>query len=85
MKKILYLTMATLATAIALTACGGGDDDDNVVAGPATSVPDSAGISGAALVAFILSLDPNDETSEPLAIADGFAVPDDETDNVLPI
>lgn len=84
MKKIIYLSLAAVATALALTACGGGGDDP-VVAVPATSVPDSVAASAASFVAFIMGLDPNDETSEPLTISDAFAVPDDETENVLPI
>ena len=46
-------------------------------AGPA-SVPDGAGTTVASFLAFLLALDPNDETSEPLLIKDSFAVPVDE-------
>ena len=46
-------------------------------AGPAT-VPDGAGTTVASFLAFLLALDPNDETSEPLLIKDSFAVPADD-------
>ena len=81
------LSIATaLAALLALGGCWGNNDDDPVVVTPAiTEVPDSASVSGAALVSFILGLDPNDETSEPLTIKESFSVPDDETSEPTPL
>jgi hypothetical protein len=77
-KNLAWRLTAVLATAMALGACGGGGNDDVPVA--ATSVPDSAGASSAAFIAFIQGLAQGDETSEPLTFGAGFtAPPGDET------
>ncbi|MDP3824797.1 MAG: hypothetical protein Q8R33_25275 [Burkholderiales bacterium] len=78
---------AALVGALALGGCFGSDDDDDdaPVAGNGQPVPDSAGASTAAFLAFILALNPNDESSEPSAISDGFAVPPDETGDSKPL
>ena len=75
------LTAAAVATALALSGCWDDDNDDDPTPPPAaaTEVPDSAGVSTAAFVAFILGLGASDESSEPLTIKDAFAVPADET------
>ena len=89
-----------LALALTFTACGGGNDspvanagaDNGVGAGGAggtgpgmgaASVPDSAKANGNSFIGFLNSLK-NDETSEPLLIGDGFAVPPDETSDPQP-
>ena len=89
-----------LALALTFTACGGGNDSpaanagaDNGAgaggaggAGPgmgAASVPDSAKANGNSFIGFLNSMK-NDETSEPLLIGDGFAVPADETSDPQP-
>ena len=74
------LTAAALAAALALAGCWDDDDNDEPTPPPvaATEVPDSAGVSTAAFVAFILGLGASDESSEPLIIKDAFAVPADE-------
>jgi hypothetical protein len=82
-----------LAALLGLAACSGGSDGgsdggSNAGPGPGNSgspnaqsdtVPDSAGVSGAAFISFLKSLGANDETSEPLQLKDSFAVPSDET------
>lgn len=70
---------AALVAALALGGCFGGNDDDTPVAANAAEVPDSAGASIAAFAAYILALNPNDDSAEPSAIKDSFAVPPDET------
>ena len=70
---------AGLATTLILSGCSGENNDDGPGSVSSTSVPDSADDSPAAFMAFLLSLDPNDETSEPLTVSDSFQVPDDET------
>ncbi|MBC7437424.1 MAG: hypothetical protein H7332_15325 [Bdellovibrionales bacterium] len=80
--KTLGLAAGLTAAALVLSACASGSSDNNSAA---NTVPDSAGVSSASFVAFILSLSQNDESSEPLVIRDNFAVPADETDNVSPI
>ena len=74
-RKILAAT--AFAAAASLAGCFGGDDDDPV-APPPTVVPDTAGASGAAFFAYLLTLGTADESSEPLGIGDSFAVPPDE-------
>lgn len=73
-----------LATTLVLSGCSGGSDDGPV---SSTSVPDSAGVSPAAFMAFVKSLvnSGGDETSEPLTISDSFAVPDEETSEPEPL
>ena len=66
-----------LAAAASLAGCFSDDEDEPPAV--STSVPDAAGASGAAFVAFLLTLGSADESSEPLSIGDTFAVPADET------
>ncbi len=76
---------ATLAVAMTFAACS--DNVDQVTAGPSgpsDSVPDSAGLSTTAFIDFLLTM-ANGETSEPLTIRDGFAVPADETGDARPL
>lgn len=84
-----FLKVATVLVATAaLVACWGGSDDDEVVVPPVVTVaevPDSAGVSPSAFVAFILGLPGNDESSEPLVLKNGFAVPDDEAAEPTPL
>ena len=69
---------SALVVAATLSGCFGSDDDEPVTPPTVTTVPGSAGVSGAAFVAFLLTLGA-DESSEPLGIGDTFAVPADET------
>ena len=48
------------------------------------SIPESAKANGNSFIGFLNSLK-NDETSEPLLIGDGFAVPADETSEPRPL
>ena len=82
--RMLWLAGA-LATALALGGCWHDDDDDNVVTPPVTEVPDSAGVSVAAFVAFLTALATDDKSSEPLTIKDTFAVPPDEDGEPQPL
>lgn len=78
-RKLLAAT--SLIAVISLAGCWNDDDDSDEPGPPAatTEVPDSAGVSGAALLSFILGLNASDEASEPLTIKDTFAVPADES------
>lgn len=78
------LLAAGLATTLIVSGCAG-NDDRQPITGSASSVPDSAGASPAAFMAFLLTLKPDDETSEPLTLNDSFAVPDDEVDDPQPL
>lgn len=86
MKTTFKLWLAGGLTALALASGCSSNSNDNagVTPGPAAAatVPDSAGTSVAGFLAFLLALSPNDETSEPLLIKDGFAVPADESNAV---
>ena len=90
--KTTRMLVAASASALLLTLAGCWDDDDNTVAvveppivKPSTEVPDSAGVSAAAFVSYILSLGANDESSEPLTIKDAFAVPPDDSSEPTPL
>lgn len=82
----IFLTMG-LMTTLLVGGCGGDDDDDQVATTPApsTSVPSSAGVSANAFIAFLTTLNPNDETSEPLTVGDSFAVPDEDAGEPQPL
>jgi len=93
MKKCskLWLAGGLTAALVGLTGCSGSSDDGNVNAGgtqgssdPA-SVPDNAGSTVAAFIAYMIGLDPNDEKSEPLRLKDNFAVPPDDASDSQPI
>ncbi len=80
MKTIRHFRAAVaLAAAASLAGCFGGDDDEPAAPPVSTNVPDTAGASAAAFVAFLLTLGSADESSEPLGIGDTFAVPADES------
>lgn len=80
-----FWACASLALALSLGGCWNDDDDDPVAVGNGQDVPDSAGVSTAAFLAYLLALNPNDETSEPSAIGNSFAVPPDETGEPQPL
>ena len=81
-RKMLAATAA--ATAMALAGCWNDDNDADPTPPPApppvaaAAVPDSAGVSTATFVAFILGLGGSDESSEPLVIRDTFTAPVDD-------
>lgn len=77
---------AGLASTLLFAACGSNNDDPPVAGGGAVTgtVPASASASAAGFVDFLLAL-ASDETSEPLTIGDGFAVPADETSDPRPL
>ena len=74
-----------------LSGCSGSSDDGNAnggggpqgASGPAT-VPDSAGSTVAAFMAYMIGLDPNEEKSEPLLLKDSLAVPADDASDSQP-
>lgn len=80
---------AALASSLALGGCGGGDDKEFavtpvpppvvVVPPPVVAeVPDSAGASVGAFIAYLVAL-ANNETSEPLGLKPGFTAPVNDT------
>ena len=79
------LTATGLAVVVALAGCWGDDDDDPASLPVITEVPDSAGISTAAFVSYLLGLSASDESSEPLTINDRFTVPADDTNEPTPL
>ena len=88
----LWLAGGLAAALVGLAGCSGSSDDGNAnggggtqgASGPAT-VPDSAGSTVAAFMAYMIGMDPNDEKSEPLLMKDGFAVPPDEASDSQPL
>lgn len=84
----LWLAGGLAAALVSLTACSGGSDSTVVGNQPQTgpgSVPDSAGTSVSSFMAYLKGLSPTDETSEPLVIKDGFAVPAEESNDPAPL
>ena len=82
-----FALASSLACTLVLSACGNDDDVAPVAGGGGTvadTVPASAYASSASFIDFLLALG-NSETSEPLLIADGFAVPEDETNDARPL
>ena len=79
------------AALFGLSRCSGSSDDGNAnggggpqgASGPAT-VPDSAGSTVAAFMAYMIGLDPNEEKSEPLLLKDSLAVPADDASDSQP-
>ena len=88
----LWLAGGLTAALLGLAGCSGSSDDGNAnggggtqgASGPAT-VPDSAGSTVAAFMAYMIGMDPNDEKSEPLLMKDSFAVPADEASDSQPL
>ncbi len=91
--KITRLLLAASASTLVLTlaGCWGDDNNDAVTVveppgpKPSTEVPDSAGVSAAAFVSYILTLGASDESSEPLTIKDVFAVPPEDSAEPAPL
>jgi|GEM_PF-1982905 len=83
------LIFAATAAALALSLGGCWDDDDDDTVPPVVivpgAVPDSAGASAAAFIAYLPTLSTTDESSEPLTIGDAFAVPADDTSEPAPL
>ena len=79
------LLAAGLTATLIVSGCGSNDDDEGSSAGPATSVPDSAGASPTAFISYLSTLDTSDESSESLTLSDSFAVPDDEASEPQPL
>lgn len=82
----IFSTVGLMATLL-VGGCGGDDGDDQAATTPApsTSVPSSAGVSAGAFITYLMTLNPNDETSEPLTLGNGFAVPDDDASVPQPL
>ena len=80
-----------LGAAALLSACGGGSSTDApvivppVVVPPLTAVPDSAGLSVASFITFLLSLSTTNETSEPLTISSTFSAATDDAVEPTPL
>ena len=85
MKKTtrIFLTMG-LITTLLVGGCGSSNHDATTPA-PSTSVPSSAGVSAGAFITYLMTLNPNDETSEPLTLGDNFAVPDENAAEPQPL
>ena len=88
----LWLAGGLAAALLGLAACSGSSDNGNAndgggtqgASGPAT-VPDSAGSTVAAFMAYMIGMDPNDEKSEPLLMKESFVVPADESSESQPL
>ena len=88
----LWLTSSLAAALVGIAGCSGSSGDGNAnsgggpqgASGPAT-VPDSAGGTVGAFMAYLIGMDPNDEKSEPLLIKDSFVVPADEAGDAQPL
>ena len=84
----LWLASSLAAALVGIAGCSGSSGDGNANGGGGTqgaSVPDSAGSTVGAFMAYLIGMDPNDEKSEPLLIKDSFAVPADEAGDAQPL
>ena len=93
----LWLASSLAATLVGLAGCSGSNDSGNGSASGASSpggtqgaseaasVPDSAGSTVAAFMAYLIGMDPNDEKSEPLQMKDSLVIPADETSDEKPL
>ena len=84
----LWLAGGLAAALVTVAGCSSGSSDGNGTIGSnqgATTVPDGAGTTVAAFMAYLMGLDSNDERSEPSLIKDSFAVPADEGNDAQPL
>ena len=84
----LWLASSLAAALVGITGCSGSSGDGNANGGGGTqgaSVPDSAGSTVGAFMAYLIGMDPNDEKSEPLLIKDSLVVPADEAGDAQPL
>ena len=88
----LWLASGLAAALVGLAGCSGSNDDGNngslggsQGASDPASVPDSAGSTVAAFMAYVVGMDPNDEKSEPLQLKDSLVVPADEASDSQPL
>lgn len=82
----LWLTAGLAAALVTVAGCSGSDNGNGGGTNQgAATVPDSAGTTVGSFIAYLMGLDPNDETSEPLLIKDSFAVPPDEGNDPQPL
>ena len=84
MKKQYFYPAIALGIALSLSACGGGNDDDDL-RGDGVTVPSDASRNSSNFVEYAGSLSASDETSPPLLLSDSFVVPDDETGDPIPL
>jgi hypothetical protein len=86
MKNSRQLLAATgVIAALSLAGCWDDSNNDPVPQAASTEVPDSAALSTASFVSYILSLSGSDESSEPLTIKDTLAVPADDSAEPTPL
>lgn len=86
-KSTLSGSALALVAMLALAGCSGGSDDTGTSnpgsgsgqAQVSNEVPESAGASSSAFIAFLKTMMSNDETSEPMKMREGWAVPADDT------
>ena len=93
MKIFNRLRLASLLGAVLLVSACGGDSDEvasptsptspappiATLPSPGPPVPGNTGAGVSSFIAYLTGLSMTDETSEASPIANGFAVPDDET------
>ena len=93
-KSTLSGSALTLVAMLALAGCGGGGSGGGETTNSGTGqgqaqianeVPESAGTSSSAFIAFLKTMMTDDETSEPMKIREGWAVPADDTGDPAPM
>lgn len=83
-KTRLIVVAAGAAMLLSLGGCWD-DNDDTPVPPVVVDVPDSAAVSTASFVAYLLALSGSDETSEPATLRDSVVVPADESSEPTPL
>ena len=81
--RIVWLATVLLAPVV-FVSCNGGNDSNDRIGADRSIVPDSASTSKG-FFDYLFSLNMSDESSEPAAIKDGFAAPQDEANEPTPL
>ena len=84
-KTRLIVAAAGAAMLLNLGGCWDDNEDNTVPPVVVNDVPDSAAVSTASFVSYLLALSGSDDTSEPATLRDSIAVPADDTSEPTPL
>ena len=84
-KTRLIVAAAGAAMLFSLGGCWDDNEDNTVPPIVVNDVPDSAAVSTASFVSYLLALSGSDDSSEPATLRDSIAVPADDTSEPTPL